>query len=138
MIVNVSSVIERRSYFFKGIGSQTTVAMAKPPALTLSSSRQCVWFVQRAFIVSATMNWSRKPVDGGGSGGDDEEDTGGGSGTVKEAEWQRRRCQGAVISDTLGKWMMIATMIFFFYITGTIAVISNSTFKGMAIVFIYI
>lgn len=82
------------------------------------------------------MIWSMKTVDGGGQG--DEEDTGGGSGNARAVEWRRRRCQSTVTtSGALSKWIA-TTMFVFFFITGTAAVLSNSTFKGTDFVFILI
>jgi len=75
------------------------------------------------------MTWSMmKSSDSGGDG--DEEDSGGGGGSTKAVKW-RRQVSTTSASAIVGCRLMIPTMfVFFFLITGTAAVLSNSTFKG--------
>ncbi|XP_060858911.1 uncharacterized protein LOC132936236 isoform X4 [Metopolophium dirhodum] len=74
------------------------------------------------------MIWSMKSSDSGGEGG--EEDSGGGGESTKAVKWRRHGRQVSTTSTTLGCGWMTQTMLFFFLITGTAAVLSNSTFKG--------
>jgi len=78
------------------------------------------------------MIWSMKSSDSGGEGG--EEDSGGG-GSTKAVKWRRHGLQVSTTSasTTLGCGWMITTMFVFFLITGTAAVLSNSTFKGIVV-----
>ncbi|XP_008180293.1 uncharacterized protein LOC100161772 isoform X4 [Acyrthosiphon pisum] len=76
------------------------------------------------------MIWSMKSSDSGGEGG--EEDSGGGGESTKAVKWRRhgRQVSTTSASTTLGCRWMVQTMFVFFLITGTAAVLSNSTFKG--------
>jgi hypothetical protein len=70
--------------------------------------------------------------DNGDSVGGDEEDTGGGHGCTKTIKCRRRRHPHSATSANVAasaRWMII-TMFIFFLISGTAAVLSNSTFKG--------
>jgi len=79
------------------------------------------------------MIWSLKSSDSGGEGG--KEDSGGGGESTKAVKWRRhgRRVSTTSSSTTLGCTWMIQTMFVFFLITGTAAVLSNSTFKGIVV-----
>jgi len=69
--------------------------------------------------------------DSDGEGG--EEDSGGGGGSIKVVKWRWHGDQVSTpsASTIMGCRLMITTMFVFFLITGTAAVLSNSTFKGM-------
>lgn len=75
------------------------------------------------------MIWSMKSLDGGNGG--DEEDTGGGGGSIKVVKWQRRKSLNSATLAAVpsSKWIA-STMLLFMLISGTAAVLSNSTFKG--------
>uniref|UniRef100_A0A2H8TD35 Hemicentin-1 n=1 Tax=Melanaphis sacchari TaxID=742174 RepID=A0A2H8TD35_9HEMI len=77
------------------------------------------------------MIWSMKSTDSGGDGG--EEDSGGRGGIAKAVKWRWRGHQVTTTSVSTSpgcRWVLMTMFVFFFFITSTAAVLSNSTFKG--------